>query len=458
MDVESWRTRLAELAQRYRVPGVSLTVLADEQVWTATAGVLNRRTGVEVTADSLFQIGSITKAYTATLLMRLVEQGRLTLDTPVADLLPGFRVADPVITTAVTPRHLLSHTSGIDGDFFIDTGRGDDCLRRYVEACAGLGRTHPLGQTMSYCNTGYSILGRIIEVLTGMTWDAALTELLLAPAGLLDTHTLPEQVLAYRSAWGHEIDAAGDLVPAQVWGLPRSAGPAGLISATGADVIAFARLHLTGGVAADGTRVLAEETVQAMRIPGVAVPNPFGKGDHWGLGWARFDWPGWEVYGHDGRTIGQQAALRVVQQAGVAVAVLANSDRAVPLFEQVITEVVDTLIGVAVPASFVPPTVPVPVDPAVLRSLTGSYQRTGTRFTVMLRDGVLAIRVELTDDVGAGPKVFDIPLIPLADDLFAGRDSHDATWQRYRFEHLADGSTVLHGAGRATPKLSQPPR
>jgi CubicO group peptidase (beta-lactamase class C family) len=454
MDVELWQARLTEMAQRHRVPGVSLTVLAGDDVWAVATGVLNRRTGVEATTDSLFQVGSITKAYTATVLMRLVEQGLLTLDTPVADLLPGFRVADPVISSAVTPRHLLSHTSGIDGDFFHDTGRGDDCLARYVQACAALGRTHPLDQTMSYCNAGYSILGRIIEVLTGMTWDAALADLLLAPAGLLDTHTLPEQVLAHRSAWGHEIDQHGVLVPAPVWGLPRSAGPAGTISATATDVIAFARLHLAGGVAADGTRVLAEETVRAMHTPRVAVPNPFGKGDRWGLGWARFDWADSEVYGHDGTTIGQQATLRVVQPAGMAIAVLANSDRAVPLFEQVVAEVMSELIGLAVPAPFVPPAVPAAVEPAVLRALTGSYQRCGARFTVTLQDGALMLRLELTDDPGAGPKVFATPLIPLADDLFAGRSSHDVSWQRYRFERLVDGSTVLHCAGRATPKLA----
>ena len=67
----------------------------------------------------------------------------------------------------MTLRHLLCHTSGINGDFFLDTGRGDDCLARYVEACAGLAQSHPLGVTFSYCNTGFVIFGRVIEQLTG---------------------------------------------------------------------------------------------------------------------------------------------------------------------------------------------------------------------------------------------------------------------------------------------------
>ncbi len=70
-------------------------------------------------------------------------------------------------TAAITLRHLLTHTSGIDGDLFLDTGRGDDCLRRYVEACADLEQTFPVGDSHSYCNSGFVIAGRVVEQLTG---------------------------------------------------------------------------------------------------------------------------------------------------------------------------------------------------------------------------------------------------------------------------------------------------
>ena len=71
-------------------------------------------------------------------------------------------------------RHLLTHTSGIDGDVFTDTGRGDDCLEKYVELLADVAQNHPLGATWSYCNSGCSLLGRVIEKLTGKTWDQAM--------------------------------------------------------------------------------------------------------------------------------------------------------------------------------------------------------------------------------------------------------------------------------------------
>jgi CubicO group peptidase (beta-lactamase class C family) len=166
------------------VPGASLAVLADGEVTALATGVLHKGTGVAATTDSLFQIGSITKVYTATVLLRLVDQGLASLDTPVVEILPEFRVADPEVSRRVTLRHLLSHTSGISGDFFHDTGRGDDCLARYVQACADLAQNHPLGVTFAYGNTGYIVLGRVIEVLTGMVWDQALAEQLVAPLGL----------------------------------------------------------------------------------------------------------------------------------------------------------------------------------------------------------------------------------------------------------------------------------
>jgi CubicO group peptidase (beta-lactamase class C family) len=388
------------------------------------------------------------------MLMRLVERGLADLDTPVVRVLPEFRVGDPGMSSQVTLRHLLIHASGIDGDFFHDTGRGDDCLERYVEACTELHWLHAPDVNMSYCNTGYSILDRVIEVLAGMTWDAALGDLLLSPLGLADTHTLPEQVLRYRAAWGHETDPDGQLVPASTWGLPRSAGPAGTINATAADVISFARLHMRGGLAPDGARLLSEETVSAMRTPQIVVPNPFGKGDRWGLGWALFDWDSPGVYGHDGATVGQMATLRVVQAAGVAIVVLANSDRAAGLFHELTSELLHELLGLAIPAPLAPPTAPVEPDPAELRRHVGVYERTGVRFEAMVNDRELVLRVQLAEDFAGGSRQYDIPLTPLDDNLFAGRWPHSPRWEPFLFQRLADGSRCLHTTGRATPKVS----
>ena len=265
--------RLEELRNRHGVPAASVAVLRGEEVDAAASGILNLDTGVEATADSLFQIGSITKVWTATLAMQLVDEGRIELDAPVRRYLPGFRVADALVSEAVTIRHLLTHTSGIDGDHFADTGRGDDVLERYVETCAELPQVHPLGATMSYCNTGFTVLGRVLEAVTDTVWDDLLRTRLVEPLGFTHTVTLPEDVLRFRAAIGHIQPQGHELRPAPAWGLPRTAGPAGAICSTGRELVAFAELHLQDGLGPGGARLLSEESARAMREPQVEVPT-----------------------------------------------------------------------------------------------------------------------------------------------------------------------------------------
>ena len=250
----------------------------------AASGILNLDTGVEATADSLFQIGSITKVWTATVVMQLVEEGRVELDAPVRRYLPEFRVADEDVSASVTVRHLLTHTSGIDGDHFADTGRGDDALAAYVESCAAVTQVHPLGATMSYCNTGFSILGRIVEVVTDAVWDEAIRTRLAEPLELTHTATLAEDVLRFRAAIGHIEPPGHERRTAPMWGLPRSAGPAGGICSTASDLLGFAALHL-GGASPSGDRLLRDDSLAAMREPLAVVPSGIGPfPPRWGLG------------------------------------------------------------------------------------------------------------------------------------------------------------------------------
>jgi CubicO group peptidase (beta-lactamase class C family) len=170
---------LKEIVDRYRredhVPGVTVAVAVGDEVIEYAAGVLNLNTGVEATTDSLFEIGSITKTFTATLVMQLVDEGLVDLDEPVRTYVPEFATPDREAAERVTVRQLLCHTSGIDGDVFDDFGCGDDALARYTEALKSRRQLHALGQMFSYCNSGYSVLGRLIERVSGLlSWDVAL--------------------------------------------------------------------------------------------------------------------------------------------------------------------------------------------------------------------------------------------------------------------------------------------
>ncbi|MER5324898.1 serine hydrolase [Streptosporangium roseum] len=437
MDPRRWHDRLAGLIAEYEVPGANLAFLHEGEVHEFAAGVLNVGTGVEVTTDSLFQIGSVSKVWTATQIMLLVERGELTLETPVVQVLPEFRVADPEVTKTVTIRHLLSHTSGIDGDFFLDTGRGDDCIEKYVEACADLAQNHPLGATQSYCNAGFTIAGRVIERLTGKVWDAALREQIIEPLGLTHTHTLPEDVLRFRGAMGH-MDGA----PAPVWGLMRSCGPAGLICARPADVVAFARAHLDTGLLADP---------RAMWEPQVDIPNQYTLGKQWGLGWILDEWQGRRIISHGGNTIGQAAMLWVVPDTGTVVCVLANGGHTAAFQHALATELFDELLGLAVPPVLGPPAEPFETD---VERYAGVYERAGIRMTLTVRDGRLSLYGEATGALAGVQPPMEFDLVPVDDVTFVGRPEGEPQWLSAVFYELADGSPYVHLGVRATPKIA----
>jgi CubicO group peptidase (beta-lactamase class C family) len=455
LDRAHWQERLALLAQKYDVPGATLAILADGETAEAAYGVLNLRTGAPVTTDSLFQIGSITKVWTGTLVMQLVDEGKLDLDEPVVTYLPDFKVKDPEVTRTVTTRHLLAHSSGIDGDLFLDTGRGDDCLAKYVEACADLGQNHPLGATMSYCNAGYIFLGRLIEVLRGQTWDQVLRERIFVPLGLSTAGTLPEEALLYGAATGHVTPPGKEQQVAPVWGIFRSCGPAGLIHATARDVITFAQLHLADGVSADGTRVLSAESAAAMRQPQIAVPDPYTLGSHWGLSWILMTWDGREVYGHDGNTIGQAAFLRIVPDAGVAVSLLTNGGHTHDLFLDLYDEILGELAGVHVPPRLEPPAERPDVDLAVH---AGRYVREGVEATLTVDGDHLLLKSkatgELSEALGGDEDEEPAATVrPISDDLYVARGPDDPSWTPMVFFRLPDGSQYVHYGARANPKV-----
>lgn len=447
-DIGHWQARLDVLRERHHVPGASLAVLADGKISELASGLLHRGTGVEATTDSVFQIGSITKVYTATMVMQLAAAGRLDIDAPVRSVLPDFAVADADATRTVTIRQLLSHTSGIDGDFFHDTGRGDDCLAKYVQACAKLGQIHPPGATMSYCNSGFIVLGRIVEVMLGQTWDTALRERILDPLGLTRTMTLPEEVLRFRAAMGHVGDPGFMPEPATVWALPRSAGSAGLICATAADVVRFARLHLDSGRTADGTELLPADQVAAMQRRETEMPDRWSSGAYWGLGWSLFDWTGGLVIGHDGSTIGQYAFLRAVPAAGVAIVLLTNGGVARELYREIFQELLAELAHVEVP-TFAPPDQPSTVD---VSGYAGTYERESLVVEVRDHDGVLHVREEATGELEDLDPGIEMDLVPVADGVFAGRRNEYEPWRPVVFYTLPDGTQYLHLALRAAPR------
>lgn len=455
LDAAHWQERLTTLADKRGVVGATFAVGMGEDTVSAATGVLNLRTGAPATPDSVFQIGSITKVWTATLVMQLVDEGLVELDKPVATYLPEFKVADAEATRTVTVRHLLAHTSGIDGDLFLDTGRGDDCLEKYVAAMADLKQNHPVGATMSYCNSGYSALGRLIEVVRGKTWDTVLREQLLAPLGLGSAGTLPEEALLYGAATGHiTLPGADAPIVTPQWGIFRSSGPAGLIHMTATDLLTFARLHLGGGVTAEDKRLLSQESVAAMQHAEVDIPDRWTLASQWSLGWFLMEWSGRRVFGHDGATLGQGAFLRILPDAGLSVALLTNGGAHVrEMFDDLFTEVFSELAGVEVPRWPTPADEPGELDTS---AYVGSYVREGVEMRVEAAGSDLTATVRptgpLAEAMGDNPPTV-MTLRRFEGDAFVARQKDDDPWMPAVFFDLPDGRRSLHFGVRATPRV-----
>lgn len=443
---------LEEMSNRHRVPGASLAVLCDDQILTAACGVVNVETGVQTTTDTVFQIGSITKVLTTTLVLQLVDEKRLELDSKVASVLSDFALADPQASDEITLRHLLNHTSGIDGDHFFDAGRNDDAVATYVRTCREVGLVHPVGATMSYCNSGFVIAGRVVEELTGLPWREALRTRLLEPVGMQHTTTSAEEALRFRVAYGHEVDQSGRPTLVSQWQMPASLAPAGTtLCATATDLVAFAKMHLDSGRSHDGTQVLSASAVAAMQQPEVRVPEGPTFGSAWGLGWSLYDWGGRRLLGHDGSTLGQASYLRVVPDARVAVALLTNGGHTDDLYRELFGTLLRELCGLAMPPAPEPSDPPATVDPA---PYAGTYECNGRRIELTAQDGRLAGRIIATGAIAEamGELVEEVSLTPVNDSVFATRPAGVATWVPMVFFTLPDGSKYLHFGLRAMPK------
>jgi CubicO group peptidase (beta-lactamase class C family) len=402
-------SKLSELIAKHDVPGAQLAVLDGDDIVESAAGVLSLRTGCPTTPDALFLPGSIGKLYTATLVLKLVEESRVDLDTPIRAYLPDFKVQDERAAEVVTPRNLLCHTSGFDGDHFTDTGRGDDALALYVAGCADLPQIAPPGLIWSYSNSGFSILGRIVEVLYGGTFEDVLREEIFAPLGLEHTVSFADEAILHPVSVGHDPDQEGRMSVSSPWGLARAFGPMGsAVIASAGDVLRFVQPHLDGG----GTKLLDAKLVAAMQERQVdLVDDMLGQG--WGLGWILDRWGEVDVIGHDGNSIGQNAFMRVAPGPRFGFCLQTNVGSALLLYREVADWLFGERFGVG------PNPEPELIDEETVAEparYTGLYQREGLRFDVRADESAhLLVTVTPTHEVAQSqdwPPMVDLPLRP----------------------------------------------
>lgn len=457
---ERWlNNELPRRASEHQVPGVSVAVFAGGESVEATTGVVNLRTGVEVTPDALFMIQSITKVWTATLVMQLVDEGRVEVDAPVRTYLPGFRTADREASAQVTVRHLLTHTGGFEGDLWAPTTCGTDALMRFVEDLVSQATQYARpGERYSYCSSGYGVLGRLVEMLRGMPYEHAVRTYLTEPLGIEEVAFCADQALLFRTAVGHGRLSRGErLQPLRAWAVMPPSNPAAgnQLAMSARALLAFGRMHLADGVTADGTRLLSTARSRAMREWQVDHPPRLGPRAGHGLGWALSDPP--RTVEHGGDTIGTSALLRLAPDAGVAIAVLTNGGNADALIGELVDPILSELAGVA-------PVLPHPSLPEEARvsepgRFVGHYENRPTVYDVTLdeRDRLWVTYrrqnegLSLFERAGVSTYAERFELRPIGGDTFVLVDESGVRGHVMEFSDVdaTRGAEFLHHSGRA---------
>jgi len=334
-------------AERLGVPGVSVGIFHDGQEHYAYHGVTSVEHPLPVGDTTLFQFGSTGKTFTATAIMRLVEQGRIDLDAPVRTYVPELRLRDDDVARNVTVLHLLNHTAGWDGDMMDDTGNGDDALTQYVARMERIQQLTPVGTAVSYNNSALSLAGHVIAKVTGKTFEQAMQELLFDPLGL-QCFYFPNDIMTRSFAVGHNRMPDGEVKVARPWSIPRSANPAGGISSNARDQIAWARFHMGDGRAPNGQRLLEESTLRRMQT---ATVDCYGNaiGDQCGISWWLKRVGDVTKVSHGGTTNGQHSLFAMVPERRFAVISLTNCGPNGPEFNDALERwALKTYLGVEV--------------------------------------------------------------------------------------------------------------
>ncbi|MFI5964039.1 serine hydrolase domain-containing protein [Streptomyces asoensis] len=279
----------------------------------------------------------------------------MQLDAPVRRYLPDFTVSDPFVSAQVTVRQLLDHSAGWLGDDYQDFGPGDEALARFVASVARLAQLNAPGKVFAYNNAALCVAGRIIEVVTGTTYEAAVRKLIIDPLRLDPSRFSSDEIAGFHVAASHDVVYGKAVLEPSFWLQPRSLAPTGGLMSSVRDQLNWARFHLGDGKAPDGTPLLSKASLQRMR----SAPGPGGtlvvELDGMGVTWMlRPTAQGPRVVQHGGTWPGQISGFLMVPARGFTLALLANSEGGTQLRNELFTDdwALDRFAGVTdLPAS-----------------------------------------------------------------------------------------------------------
>lgn len=387
------------------IPGIWITVL-DEDPTTHTRATWSEAVGRDGALDpaAVHRVASISKLFTATAAMALVERGAIDLDAPVRRYLPEFTPDNP-FGREITVRDLLGHRAGLVregpvGHYFDPT---EPSLDATVASLAGTEVVATPGSAFKYSNGGAAVVGAVVARVMGRPFEAAVRELVLDPLALADTDFVARADLVARQAHGvmWTYDGRDITTPNFEFGC----APAANLRSTTGDLAAFASTWFPWS----RRRVLPATTLEAMWT------LPPGEAAGCGLGFFVEPFEGRRMVGHDGAVYGFASALRALPSDGLAVAVVCTRDFANAVAEAIARRALAALLanrrGAALPAA----TFPLPVGRERARALAGRWRCGDNHVHLLERGGELlydpnmGVRTRLRVDA-AGDLVSDDPL------------------------------------------------
>lgn len=326
--------------KEFGVPGVALGIIDGRSLTTRGLGVTNVEDSIPVNAHTVFPIASISKTFAATAMMRLVEQGKVDLRAPVRTYIPSFRVRDSTVSREVTVWHLLTHLGGWEGQVG-GPERGTATLENFVATTLpDLMQVAPPGKAWSYNNAGFSIAGRVIELVTGKSINAAMRELVFQPLGLEHAGTTAGDFIVNRFAAGHTSRDGKTTLQRPF--TPSAAVTTGGIGLCITDMLTYARFQMGDGTAANGERVLDRKSLELMRTP---QAHKQGTDDDIGLAWHIRRVGPVHTYGHGGTLGGHILLLELVPERNFAIAILTNANTGWRLIQDVERSALESYLG-----------------------------------------------------------------------------------------------------------------
>ncbi|WP_330250478.1 beta-lactamase family protein [Nocardia sp. NBC_00565] len=397
-------------ASKFGIPGAAVGVWVDGREVFATHGVTSVANPVPVDRDTMFVLGSVSKSFTATALMRLVAEGKVELDAPVRRYVPELVLADERAAAEMTVLNLLNHTAGLGIRLIIETGDGDDALAQYVARLPELEQIAPVGARASYSQAGYNLLGRVIEKVTGLTFEKAVAQLVLDPIGLSHSRYAPAEVMTHRFAVGHNLGEDGTLAVAREWKDTRANNPGGGIASSVADQLRWARFHLGDGRTESGARVLPTGMLDRMKEQTVELQGS-SLGDAFGICWFLRDVDGVRFVGHGGSSNGQFAELLTVPERNFAITVMSNAgpDDGIQFNQAVVRWALEHYLGVIDRDPE-----PLPFDAARAEEIVGDYEIDVMTLIIGTDDAGLTVACGIKPEVRAASEIELPPDLPAA--------------------------------------------